>query len=116
MLLITKGDLLDQERKLTESGLWEFFDGVEIVSEKTQKVYERIFAEHGEGADSALMVGNSMKSDVVPAIEAGAWGVHVPHSILPGRWRQAEPPNGNIHGYRVLNNLGNLPALLNEID
>ena len=82
ILLITKGDLLDQERKLAQSGLGDLFDGVEIVSDKTAAVYARIFADHGEGAARAMMVGNSMRSDVVPAIEAGAWGVHVPHDLV----------------------------------
>ncbi|WP_068108736.1 HAD family hydrolase [Tropicimonas marinistellae] len=113
VLLITKGDLLDQERKLTESGLWEYFDGVEIVSEKSPDVYGRIFSEHGDGADRAMMVGNSMKSDVVPAIAAGAWGIHVPFHLA---WalEAAEPPEGHDR-YRVLDDLGNLPELVAEI-
>ena len=61
-MLITKGDLLDQERKLAQSGLGELFDAVEIVSDKTPEVYARAFARHGAGAESAMMVGNSMKS------------------------------------------------------
>ena len=73
LVLITKGDLFDQERKLAASGLGELFDGVEIVSDKTCATYRDVFARHGAGAEAAVMVGNSMKSDVVPAIEAGAW-------------------------------------------
>jgi putative hydrolase of the HAD superfamily len=79
LVLITKGDLLDQERKLAESGLGDFFAAVEIVSDKTAATYERVFARHGDGPARAMMVGNSLRSDVVPAIEAGSWGVHVPH-------------------------------------
>ena len=71
VLLITKGDLLDQERKLAQSGLGDLFDGVEIVSHKTAERYAEIFARHGEGADRAMMVGNSLRSDVVPMLEAG---------------------------------------------
>ncbi|OZB20229.1 MAG: HAD family hydrolase, partial [Rhodobacterales bacterium 34-62-10] len=82
VLLITKGDLLDQERKLAQSGLGDLFDGVEIVSAKTQPVYEAIFARHGDGAARSMMVGNSMRSDVVPMIDAGGWGVHVPHGLV----------------------------------
>ncbi|MEM7320955.1 MAG: HAD family hydrolase, partial [Pseudomonadota bacterium] len=59
VILITKGDLLDQERKLAQSGLGEMFDEVEIVSEKTVQVYRSIFERHGDGADRAMMVGNS---------------------------------------------------------
>ncbi|MDO8359780.1 MAG: HAD hydrolase-like protein, partial [Devosia sp.] len=78
LILITRGDLFDQERKLAASGLGEYFDAVEIVSDKTAPVYERIFARHGAGAGRAMMVGISMRADVVPALAAGAWGVHIP--------------------------------------
>lgn len=81
LVLITKGDLFDQERKLAQSGLGEFFDGIEIVSDKTLDTYARIFTRHGEGPGRSMMVGNSLKSDVVPAIKAGGWGVHVPHNL-----------------------------------
>ena len=78
LILITRGDLFDQERKLAASGLAQYFDAIEIVSDKTPPVYQRIFSRHGEGAPRAMMIGNSMRADVVPALEAGAWGVHVP--------------------------------------
>lgn len=81
LVLITKGDLLDQERKLAQSGLGELFDAVEIVSQKTARTYAEVFARHGQGAARAVMVGNSLKSDVIPALAAGAWGVHVPHEV-----------------------------------
>jgi putative hydrolase of the HAD superfamily len=81
LLLITKGDLLDQERKLAQSGLGEFFDGVEVVSDKTAAVYDALFARHGLAPDRAMMVGNSLKSDVLPVLELGGWGVHVPHDL-----------------------------------
>jgi putative hydrolase of the HAD superfamily len=81
IVLITKGDLFDQERKLAQSGLGELFDAVEIVSDKNAATYQRIFALHGDGAERAMMVGNSLKSDVVPAIEAGSWGIYVPHAL-----------------------------------
>lgn len=91
ILLITKGDLLDQERKLAQSGLGDLFDGVEIVSHKTTAIYHDIFARHGDGAARAMMVGNSMRSDVIPAIEAGGWGVYVPHG-LTWELEKADPP------------------------
>jgi len=81
LVLITKGDLFDQERKLAASGLGELFDAVEIVSDKKADTYRRIFARHGDGPERAMMIGNSLKSDVVPAIEAGGWGVYVPHEL-----------------------------------
>lgn len=79
LVLITKGDLLDQERKLALSGLRDMFDGIEIVSDKTPATYTRIFNQFGDGTERGMMVGNSMKSDVVPMVDAGGWGIHVPH-------------------------------------
>ncbi|MDP1777315.1 MAG: HAD family hydrolase, partial [Brevundimonas sp.] len=81
LVLITKGDLMDQERKLAASGLGDLFAAVEIVSEKDHRTYDRVFARHGAGAEKAVMAGNSMKSDVLPALEAGAFAVHIPYAI-----------------------------------
>ena len=81
LILITKGDLLDQERKLAASGLGERFAAVEIVSEKDRATYDRVFSRHGTGPAEAVMAGNSMKSDVLPAIAAGAFGVHIPYPV-----------------------------------
>lgn len=113
VLLITKGDLLDQERKLAQSGLGDLFDGVEIVSAKTQPVYEAIFARHGDGAARAMMVGNSMRSDVVPIIDAGGWGVHVPHGLV---WEieHAEAPE-NAPRFHEISQLGALPELVHRL-
>lgn len=113
ILLVTKGDLLDQERKLAQSGLGDLFDVVEIVSQKTPSVYMAIFARHGEGAERAMMVGNSMKSDVVPAIAAGGWGVYVPHGLT---WalEHAEAPEGHPR-FREIADLGALPALVDDL-
>ncbi|MEL6121548.1 MAG: HAD family hydrolase [Pseudomonadota bacterium] len=110
VLLITKGDLLDQERKLAQSGLGELFDGVEIVSAKTSGVYRTIFDRHGDGADRAMMVGNSMASDVRPALEAGGWGVFVPHNLT---WavEHAEPPEGHESYHGRYHEIGDLSAL-----
>ena len=81
LVMITKGDLFDQERKLAESGLGELFHGIEIVSNKDEATYRRIFAQHGTNPAEAMMVGNSLKSDVLPALAAGAWGVFIPHPL-----------------------------------
>ena len=112
-VLITKGDLLDQERKLAQSGLGDLFAGVEIVSEKTRPAYDRIFAEHGDGAERAMMVGNSMRSDVVPVVDAGGWGVYVPHGLV---WdlEHAEAPT-HAPRFREISDLGALPDLVDEI-
>jgi putative hydrolase of the HAD superfamily len=112
-ILITKGDLLDQERKLAQSGLGDLFQAVEIVSHKTEAAYRAIFARHGTGADQAMMVGNSLKSDVIPALECGCWGVHVPHGQT---WALeiAEPPMGHRR-FHVIHDIGDLPALVDRL-
>ncbi|MCP4561512.1 MAG: HAD hydrolase-like protein [Bosea sp.] len=114
LVLITKGDLFDQERKLAQSGLGDFFDAVEIVSDKSAATYEKLFARHGDGPRRALMVGNSLKSDIVPALAAGAWAVHVPHALT---WalEHAEEPTGHER-YRALPDLAGLAAVLRDID
>jgi putative hydrolase of the HAD superfamily len=113
VILITKGDLLDQERKLAQSGLGDLFSAVEIVSHKTPQIYQDIFARHGDGAARAMMVGNSMKSDVLPVIESGGWGVFVPHGL---EWEieKADPPVGSDR-YVTLDDLGSLGDLVDTI-
>jgi putative hydrolase of the HAD superfamily len=113
LVLITKGDLFDQERKLAQSGLGEYFDAVEIVSEKTAQTYERIFARHGDGPGRAVMVGNSLKSDVVPAIAAGAYGVHVPHELTWVLEHEVAPEDNPR--FRRIPDVGKLPPLLGQM-
>lgn len=114
LVLITKGDLFDQERKLAVSGLSPLFDAVEIVSDKSAASYRRIFDRHGDGAARAMMIGNSLKSDVLPALEAGAWGVYVPHDLT---WvvEHAEEPAENAR-YRRIDHLGMLAELLDSLN
>jgi putative hydrolase of the HAD superfamily len=113
IVLVTKGDLFDQERKLAQSGLGDFFDAVEIVSDKTRSTYERIFKRHGDGPDRSVMVGNSLKSDIVPAIDAGSWGVFVPHELT---WvlEHVEAPSDHER-FREIADLQPLPDVLREI-
>lgn len=113
LVLITKGDLLDQERKLAQSGLGDLFDAVEIVSDKTPETYHAAFTRHGHGPTQAMMVGNSMKSDVRPAIEAGGWGVYIPHG-LEWELEKADPPVGASR-YAELVDLGELAGLVEAI-
>ena len=112
-ILITKGDLLDQERKLAASGLGELFDAVEIVSSKSAGTYRRAFSRHGDGPERAMMVGNSLKSDVLPALEAGAWAVHIPYHST---WalEHAEAPEGHPRFFS-LETLGVLGSLVEGI-
>jgi putative hydrolase of the HAD superfamily len=113
LILVTKGDLFDQERKLAASGLGDLFDAVEIVSDKNASTYERVFSRHAHGAENSMMVGNSLKSDVVPAIRAGAWGVYVPHELT---WtlEHVPEPVGEAR-FRRIDGLGRLAGLVVEI-
>lgn len=112
LVVITKGDLLHQERKLAQSGLGDRFDRIEIVSDKVPATYARIFAATPGGAAGAMMVGNSMKSDVRPAIDCGAWGVFVPQP-LAWSFEHAEAPEAGR--FRELADLGALPDLVAEL-
>lgn len=114
LVVITKGDLLHQEQKLAASGLGEMFAGVEIVSEKYPETYARAFATHGAGPDRAMMVGNSMKSDILPALRAGAWAVHVPHGVA---WalEHADAPEGHPR-FHELPDLGGVPDLVADLE
>jgi putative hydrolase of the HAD superfamily len=91
LVMVTKGDLMNQEQKLARSGLGDNFHAIEIVSEKDANTYRRVVARQGVAAEEAVMIGNSMKSDVLPALEAGLWGIHIPYHITWAH-EHAEPP------------------------
>lgn len=108
-VLITKGDLLHQEEKLAASGLGELFADVHVVSEKEERTYRRCL---GADAPQTMMIGNSMKSDILPALAAGAWATHVPFEL---EWalEKADAPNGAARFHRV-EQLSALPELLSQ--
>ncbi len=108
LVLITKGDLLHQEQKLAASGLGDLFIAVEIVSEKDASTYARVFARHGTGPAEAAMVGNSMRSDILPALEAGAWAAHIPYHVTWAH-EMAEPPTDHPR-FTELAAISNLPG------
>ncbi|GAA3061461.1 HAD family hydrolase [Rhizobium viscosum] len=113
LVLITKGDLFDQERKLAQSGLGDYFDAIEIVSDKTAVTYRRIFSKVGDGPERAMMVGNSLKSDIVPAIAAGSYGVFVPHELTWVLERVEEPKDAPR--FRRIVHLGELHGLIDGL-
>jgi putative hydrolase of the HAD superfamily len=113
LVLITKGDLLHQEQKLAASGLGDLFAAVEIVSDKDRSTYERVFARHGTGPQAAVMAGNSVRSDVIPALEAGAWAALIPYPLV---WAHEAASAPHDHPrYRELASLADLPGWLDEI-
>lgn len=114
LILITKGDVFDQERKLAASGLAEYFAAVEIVADKNPAVYARIFARHTDGAARTIMVGNSLRSDILPALAAGSFAAYVPHD-LTWAYEQAEEP-ANVPHYAKIAHLGELAATIARFD
>jgi putative hydrolase of the HAD superfamily len=113
LVLITKGDLLHQEQKLAASGLGDLFAAVEIVSEKNAATYERVFARHGTGASQAAMCGNAMRSDILPALQAGAWAAHVPYPLTWAH-EMADAPSGHPR-FAELASISELPAWVRAI-
>ena len=114
LVLLTKGDLYHQEAKLAASGLGDYFTGVEIVSDKKPETYRRVFERYGARPDEALMAGNSMRSDILPALEAGAWAAYIPFEIA---WSHevADAPEGHPR-YRELASLGELAAWIDSLN
>ncbi|MBK9735295.1 MAG: HAD family hydrolase [Saprospiraceae bacterium] len=78
LVIVTKGDLLDQEKKLEKSGLAPYFHHIEIVSEKGPANYQKLIKHLDIQASHFMMVGNSLKSDIMPVLEIGGYGIHVP--------------------------------------
>nr|WP_294849525.1 HAD family hydrolase [uncultured Sphingomonas sp.] len=113
LVLVTKGDLFHQEAKLAASGLGDQFSGIEIVSEKTPATFSVIFERYGVAPDRAIMAGDSMRSDVKPALEAGGWAAYIPQ---PLQWshEQGAPPADHPR-YRELPSLAALVHWIDDI-
>lgn len=112
LLMVTKGDLMNQEQKLARSGLGDCFDAIEIVSEKDAQTYRRIVARQGLAPDATVMIGNSMKSDVLPALEAGLWGIHIPYHLTWAH-EHAESPADSPR-FAKLDSIRDLPGWLRQ--
>jgi len=93
LMLITKGDLFHQQRKLEESGLAVFFQAVEVVSDKTPEVYREILERHQIDPRRFIMVGNSLRSDVIPVLELGAWAIYLSDHLT---WSHEDDPLAEI--------------------
>lgn len=113
LVLVTKGDLLHQEAKLAASGLGSHFADVAIVSDKTPDTFRQIFARHGVAAEQAVMAGDSMRSDVLPALKAGAWAAYIPQPLA---WsHEAGETPVDYPRFRQLKRLGDLPDWIDAI-
>jgi putative hydrolase of the HAD superfamily len=114
LILITKGDLLHQTSKVDRSGLRPSFRGIEVVSHKTREVYEEILGRQGVSPNRFLMVGNSLRSDILPVLDAGGWAVYVP-AELSWSHEHAELPEGARERCFEVASLEQLPGLLERM-
>ncbi len=110
-ILITKGDLLDQERKLRKSGLDRYFHHIEIMSDKKEENYRKLLKRLKVKPEEFMMVGNSLKSDILPVLKMGAWGVHIPYHTTWVHEETDEDPQ-QWERFRTLKNLSGLLSLL----
>jgi putative hydrolase of the HAD superfamily len=109
LVLITKGDLIHQEQKIARSGLAERFERIEIVSEKDPATYRGVLERMDVAPDRFCMVGNSVKSDVLPVLELGGHAVHVPYEIT---WSHEVVDPHADHAFPVMESLGQLAGWL----
>ncbi len=115
LMLITKGDLLHQHLKVERSGLAGYFDHVEVVSEKSPDTYAAILARLEVEPARFLMVGNSMRSDIAPVLEIGAWAAFVPNDMT---WAHeaVEPVDMPRERFIELENMASLPDLIDQLN
>lgn len=109
LVLVTKGDLFHQEAKLAASGLGAHFHGIEIVSDKTADTFTRLFARHAITPERAVMAGDSLRSDIAPALAAGAWAAYIPQPLAWSHEVTAVPEHPRLV---QLESLGDLPGWL----
>lgn len=114
LMLLTKGDLFDQESKLARSGLAEHFRYVEIVSDKTATSYRALFERYQIEPARFLMVGNSLRSDILPVTALGGRAVYIPYHLTWAHETVTEQ-DAQSHQYVELEHIGDLPALLEQL-
>lgn len=114
LVLITKGDLLHQQAKVTQSGLAPYFDHVEVVSDKSPDTYATILKRLGIEPHRFMMIGNSMRSDILPVIAIGGTAVHIPND-LTWAYEMIEPPQESQDHYFEVNSLSELPLLISKL-
>jgi putative hydrolase of the HAD superfamily len=114
LMVITKGDLFDQETKIARSGLGELFDYIEIVSEKDEKAYAQILRRNNISLENFIMVGNSVKSDILPICALGGRAVYIPFHTTWAHELVAEE-HAAAFSYETLQAISELPGLLKSV-
>ncbi|MEM7140718.1 MAG: HAD family hydrolase [Actinomycetota bacterium] len=109
LMMITKGDLYAQHASIEKSGLAEYFWRIDVVAHKDAATYREVLDRHDVPIDRFVMVGNSVKSDILPVLELGGRGVHVPYHVT---WTLEEPDDDHGHEFPTLETLTDLPDLL----
>ena len=112
VLIITKGDLFHQEAKIAESGLGDIVHGAEIVSEKDPATYQELLARRGIDPQTFLMVGNSLKSDVLPVVEIGGHAAHIPYHVITGLEAVATDSPDRYHALNAITEVPDLAATI----
>jgi len=112
LLVITKGDLLDQRSKMARSGLNGIIPTIEVVSEKTPAAYLDVLNHHNIAPEAFMMVGNSLRSDILPVLEIGAEAVYIPSELT---WDHEKIEVSHHDGYHQLETIRELPALLETL-
>ena len=113
VMVLTKGDLFDQETKIARSGLAKYFDYVEIVSEKSAESYTQILTKYNAPPDRFLMIGNALRSDILPVLEIGGHALHIPAGATWAHEQAKIPPDLN---YQHLDHIGQVPGWLAAIE
>ena len=114
LVLVTKGDLFDQESKLARSGLGDSFDAVEVVTEKVPSTYKSITGKLGVKPESFVMVGDSLKSDILPVLDIGGNAIHVPYHTT---WKHEEVSSDVVSRYDFVSaaSIREIPRLVGEL-
>jgi putative hydrolase of the HAD superfamily len=114
LMIITKGDLFNQEAKIERSNLARYFEHIEVVSEKSADVYQSILGKYSIDPQRFLMIGNSLKSDILPVLELGAQAVHIPYHIT---WAHEQVDQSDLisKNYHECEHLGHLPNFLAQL-
>ena len=111
LMVITKGDLLDQQSKLVRSAIGHHFQHVEVVSDKREETYRGVLDRYGIAPERLVMVGNSLRSDILPVLAIGGYAAHIPYPITWAHERPGTPSWGHDR-LRKLDSLALLPALI----
>jgi len=110
LVMTTKGDLLDQERKLIKSGLSDYFHHIEIVSDKNESEYRKLIRHLDVEPAQFLMIGNSLRSDILPVLNVGGHGIHVPYHTT---WTHEQIDHEIVHDqFHELTRITELVGLL----